>query len=104
MFSEYRNRKIGIEKVEIRVPLEGRNPLKAFNFIKTEDIPRAIEVLKELHPAFKWGNHKSVACLISHEFSCKCTEEQVRDADTMYNYRAPIEQSELELMYRHCLE
>lgn len=110
MFSKYKKKKFAIKEVETRKEINAResrnahpgfDAFKQFTKINTDNIPWAIEILKELHPAFKFENNKFVATLIQYEFECECTEEQVKEAR---KYDMSPEEEEIRNMYKHCLE
>lgn len=111
MFSKYKKNKFALEKVEIRKESYAReskkalpayNPLKEFVSIKTENIPYALEILKELHPAAILKNSITVASLIRYEFQCECTSKQVEEARGYY--MTSNEEEDLRHIYKHCLE
>jgi hypothetical protein len=108
MFSKYGRRvlsalpiKKALESTPARIDTSGRDAYKEFTEMATENIPTAVEVLKEMYPRYNFNNDVYVSNLIKHEFECTCTPEQVREARSYYE---PPEQTELELLYRHCLE
>jgi hypothetical protein len=111
MFSKYKKKKFAVEKVEIRKKSYAReskdallsyNPLKEFVSIRTENIPYAIEILKELYPAGTLDNNVTAATLIRYEFQCECTAKQVEDSRGYY--MTSNEEEDARYIYSHCLE
>lgn len=111
MFSKYKKKKFALEKVEVRKESYGResknalpayNPLKEFVSIRTENIPYAIEILKELYPAAALYNNVTAATLIRYEFQCECTVKQVEDSRGYY--MTSNEEEDVRHIYKHCLE
>jgi hypothetical protein len=110
MFSKYRIKKSVVKEIEIRKEVharESKNALfgvdvfKQFTKINTENIPTAIEILKELYPQYKFQSNKLTSNLIRREFECECSEEQVKEAR---KYDISPEEEEIRNMYKHCLE
>lgn len=110
MFSKYKTKKSVVKEIETRKEMHARegkyalpsvNVFKEFTKINTENIPVAIEMLKELYPAFKFENNKATSYLITHEFDCECTEEQVKESR---KYIIEPEEEEIRNIYKHCLE
>lgn len=106
MFDKYPNRKIAVTPAPIRQQVTAKGStdvkklFKEFNEIKTENIPYAIEVLRELHPAFNFNSDKAVACLITFELECHCTEEQVKKSREFY--KSTVEE-DARLRYNQCV-
>lgn len=69
--------------------------------LSVDQIYDAIEILREIYPDFNFNSYVQLARLISKEFSCICTVNNVITA-----LEPSLEAIELDykLIYEHCVE